>query len=207
MRELLRSEPLRHPEVVPLIMVGLAVDRPLRAISFLASWKDYWGASALLPRGRVILPHLPVRALATRGPQLCVRQSPELTKGMLRHQKLWGCLLTWTFITRRVSSKCRGISYHQFSWTHSSSLRWLRLCLSWQSLQWCRRYFLQPIATRLVRSTSTRERWAQTGVLKSGEPVPSTSQPTQQVQEQISEASNINSDGADEPPPEREPPR
>ena len=45
------------------------------------------------------------------------------------------------------------------------------------------------------------------GVLKSGEPVPSTSQPTPQVQEQISEASNTDSDGADEPPPEKEPPR
>ena len=44
-------------------------------------------------------------------------------------------------------------------------------------------------------------------VLKSEEPVPSTSQPTPQVQEQISKASNTNSDGADEPPPEREPPR
>ena len=44
-------------------------------------------------------------------------------------------------------------------------------------------------------------------VLKSEEPVPSTSQPTPQVQEQISEASNTDSDGADEPPPEREPPR
>ena len=43
-------------------------------------------------------------------------------------------------------------------------------------------------------------------VLKSEEPVPSTSQSTPQVQEQISEASNTNSDGADEPPPEREPP-
>ena len=29
-RELLRSEPLRHPEVIPLIMVGLAADRPLK---------------------------------------------------------------------------------------------------------------------------------------------------------------------------------
>ena len=38
------------------------------------------------------------------------------------------------------------------------------------------------------------------------EPVPSTSQSTLQVQEQISEASNTDSDGADEPPPEREPP-
>ena len=44
-------------------------------------------------------------------------------------------------------------------------------------------------------------------VIKLEEPVPSTSQPTPQVQEQISEASNTDSDGADEPPPEREPPR
>ena len=33
-RELLRSEPLRHPEVVPLIMVGLAADRPLESNFF-----------------------------------------------------------------------------------------------------------------------------------------------------------------------------
>ena len=44
------------------------------------------------------------------------------------------------------------------------------------------------------------------GVLKSDESIPSTSQPTPQVQEQISEASNTDSDGADEPPPEKEPP-
>ena len=43
-------------------------------------------------------------------------------------------------------------------------------------------------------------------VLKSEEPVPSTSQSAPEVQEQISEASNTDSDGADEPPPEREPP-
>ena len=43
-------------------------------------------------------------------------------------------------------------------------------------------------------------------VLKSEEPVPSTSQSTPQVQEQISEAFNTDSDGADEPPLEREPP-
>ena len=32
--QLLRSEPLRHPEVVPLILVGLAVDRPLESNFF-----------------------------------------------------------------------------------------------------------------------------------------------------------------------------
>ena len=47
------------------------------------------------------------------------------------------------------------------------------------------------------------------GVLKSGKPIPSTSQSTLPVQEQITKASNTNSnsDGADEPPPEKEPPR
>ena len=44
------------------------------------------------------------------------------------------------------------------------------------------------------------------GVLKSEEPVPSTSQLSPQVQEQISEASNTDSDKADEPTPEEEPP-
>ena len=43
-------------------------------------------------------------------------------------------------------------------------------------------------------------------VLKSEESVPSTSQSTPEVQEQISKASSTDSDGADEPPPEKEPP-
>ena len=130
-RELLRSKPLRHPEVIPLVMVGLAADRPLKAISSLASWRDYWGALAWLPPGRVVLPPLLVRALAAPGPQPCMKQSPELSRRRLRHQKLWGCLPTWTFVTRRVSSKNKDISYHQFSQTRSSSLRWLRQCSGW----------------------------------------------------------------------------
>ena len=44
------------------------------------------------------------------------------------------------------------------------------------------------------------------GVLKLEESVPSTSQPSPQVQEQISEASNTDSDKADEPTPEEEQP-
>ena len=44
-------------------------------------------------------------------------------------------------------------------------------------------------------------------VLKSEEPVPSTSQSAPEVQEQISEASSTDSDGADEPPLDKEPPR
>ena len=33
-RQLLHSEPLRHPEVVPLVLVGMAADRPLKSNFF-----------------------------------------------------------------------------------------------------------------------------------------------------------------------------
>ena len=45
------------------------------------------------------------------------------------------------------------------------------------------------------------------GVWKPGKPIPSTSQPTPTVQEQISKASDNDSDETDEVSPEREPPR
>ena len=121
---------------------------PLKVISSPASWRDYWGALAWLPPGRVILPPLPMRAPAMPGPQPCVKQSPELSRRRLRHQKLWGCLPTWTFVTRRVSSKNKDISYHPFSRTRSSSLRWLRQCSGWRSPWWCQRHFLRPVAMR-----------------------------------------------------------
>ena len=121
---------------------------PSKVISSLASWRDYWGALAWPPLGRVILPSLPVRALATPGPQPCVEQSSELNRRRLRHQKLWGCLPTLISSTKRVSSRNKDISYHPSSRTRSSSLRWLRQCSGWQSPWWCQRHFLRPIAAK-----------------------------------------------------------
>ena len=89
-----------------------------------------------------------MRALATPGPLLCMEQSPEFNRRRLRHQKLWGCLPTWTSVTKRVSSRNKDISYHPSSRTRSSSLRWLRQCSGWQSPWWCQRHFLRPIAAR-----------------------------------------------------------
>ena len=74
-----------------------------------------------------------------------------------------------------------------------------------------------PVVLKALPSASSREASSappqpegggpKQGVLKSEEPIPSTSQPSPQVQEQISEASNTDSDKADEPTPEEEPPR
>ena len=74
-----------------------------------------------------------------------------------------------------------------------------------------------PVVSKALHSASSHEASStppqpegdgtKQGVLKSEELVPSTSQPSLQVQEQISEASNTDSDRTDEPTPEEEPPR
>ena len=136
-RQLLRSEPLRHPEVVPLILVGMAADRPLESNFFPGLWRDCWGVSALLPPGKAILPRHPGKVLATRGPQPCVRPSRGLSRRRWRHPEPLGCLNVWISITRRISSKDKDVKYHRSSWTHSSFLIWLRRCSMWSSLPWC----------------------------------------------------------------------
>ena len=74
--QLLRSEPLRHPEVVPLILVGMAADRPLKSNFFPGLLEGLLGSLGIAALGGgVILPYHPMRVLAMPGPQPCVRQS------------------------------------------------------------------------------------------------------------------------------------
>ena len=181
---------------------------PSKVISSPASWRDYWGALAWLPPGRVIFPPLPVRALAAPGPPLCVEQSPELNRRRLRRQKRWGCLPTWTSVTKRVSSRNKDISYHPF---FSDPLFIPKMA---KAVFRVAKPLVVSKALPLARSREVSSALPQPGgggpeqpVLKSEEPVPSTSQSALEVQEQISEAANTDSDGVDEPPPEREPPR
>ena len=133
-RQLLCSEPLRHPEVVPLVLVGMAAGRPLESNFFPGLLE---GLLALLPLGRAILPHHPGKVLAVPGPQPCMRQSCRFSRRRWRHPELWGCLKAWISVTRRISSKNKDIKYHRSSQTRSSSLIWLRRCSRWSSPQWC----------------------------------------------------------------------
>ena len=181
---------------------------PSKAISSPASWRDYWGALAWPPQGRVILPSPPMRALAVHGPQPCVEQSPELNRRRLRHQKWWGCLPTWTSSTKRVYSINKDISYHPiFSDLlflpnmAKAVFRVAKPLVVSQALPAARSHEVSSAPPQPGGGGSEQQ------VSKSEESVPSTSQSTPEVQEQISEASSTDSDGADEPPPEKEPPR
>ena len=106
MRELLRSEPLRHPEVIPLIMVGLAANRPIESNFFPASWRDCWGALAWLPPGGN--PPTSSRDGAGRAWSTAVCEAiSRIEQKEVEAPEAVGLPPSLDFITRRVSSKTK----------------------------------------------------------------------------------------------------
>ena len=208
MRELLHSEPLRHPEVIPLIMVGLAVDRPIKSNFFPGLLDGLLGSLGMAaPRegnpptsscdGAGHAWSTAVREAISQIEQKEV-EAPEAVglppsldlhyeEGFLEKQRhlippVFSDLL---FIPKMAKAVFKVVK--------------------------------PLVVSKALPSAHSREASSappqpegggpEQGVLKSEEPVPSTSQPSPQVQEQISEASNTDSDKADEPTPEEEPPR
>ena len=207
-RELLHSEPLRHHEVVPLIMVGLAADKPIKSNFFPGLLEGLLGSLGMAAPGEGNHPtsshegtgHAWSTAMCEAISQIeqkeveapgAVGLPPNLDlrykEGFLKKQRdlIPPVFLDPLFIPKMAKAVFRVAK--------------------------------PPVVSKALPSARSHEASStppQPGgggpkqqVLKSEEPVPSTSQPTLQVQEQISEASNTDSDGADEPPPEREPPR
>ena len=190
--ELLRSKPLRHPEVIPLIMVGLAADRPIESNFFPSLLEGLLGSLGMAAPGEGN-PPTSSREGAGRAWSTAVHEAisrieqkeveapeavglppnldPHYEEGFLEKQRH---LIPPIFSDPLFIPKMANAVF---------------------------RVARPLVVSKALPSAHSRE------VLKSEEPVPSTSQSTPQVQEQISEASNTDSDGADEPPPEREPPR
>ena len=207
-RELLRSKPLRHPEVIPLIMVGLAVDRPLESNFFPGLLEELLGSLGIAAPGEGNPPtssregaghawstavHEAVSQIEQRDAETpeAVGLPPNLN---LRYEESFletqGHLIPPVFSDPIFIPKMAKAVFELAKPSVVSKVL--------------------PSAHSHTASSAPPQPESgrpEQGVLKSEEPVPSTSQPTLQIQEQISEASNTDSDGADEPPPEREPPR
>ena len=192
--QLLRSEPLRHPEVVLLILVGLAADRPLKSIA--ASGEGNPPTSSREGAGhawstavREAISWIEQKEVEAPGavglPQgLDLRYEEDFLKKQ-RHQipPIFSDLL---FIPNMAKVVFKVVK--------------------------------PPVVLKALPSASSRkvlstpnqpeDSGAELEVLKPEESAPSTSQPSQQVQEQISRASDTDSGKADEPTPEEEqPPR
>ena len=207
-RQLLRSEPLRHPEVIPLVMVGLAVDRPLESNFFPGLLEGLLGSLGMAaPRegnpptssregaGRTWstavreaisrIEQKDVKAPEAVGlpPNLDLRYEEDFLKKQ-RH------LIPPVFSDPLFIPKMAKVVF--------KVVKPLVVLKALPSASSCE----VPSAPHQPEGGGPEQ-----GVLKLEEPIPSTLQPSPQVQEQISEASNTDSDKADEPTPEEEPPR
>ena len=207
-RELLCTEPLRHPEVIPLIMVGLAADRPIESNFFPGLLEGLLGSLGIAAPGEGNPPtssrdgaghawstamHEAISRIEQKDVEApeAVGLPPNLDlcyeEGFLKKQRhlIPPIFSDPLFIPKMAKAVFKVVK--------------------------------PPVVSKALPSASSREASSappqpegggpEQGVLKSEEPIPSTSRPSPQVQEQISEASNTDSDKADEPTPEEEPPR
>ena len=207
-RELLHSEPLRHPEVAPLIMVGLAADRPIESNFFPSLLEGLLGSLGMAAPGE-------------GNPPTSSREGAGRTWSTTMHGAI-------SQIEQKEveAPEAVGLPPNLDLWYKESFLEKQRHLIPPVFLdllfipKMAKAVFrvAKPLvvskALPLARSREVSSAPPQPGgggpeqqVLKSEELVPSTSQSTPEVQEQMSEASNTDSDGADEPPLEREPPR
>ena len=205
--QLLRSEPLRHPEVVPLILVGMAADRPLES-NFLPG----------LLEG--LLGSLGIAAPREGNPPSSSRE---------------GAGWAWSSAVREAISRIEQKEVEApgaVGLPQSLDLHYEEDFLEKQRRQ-IPPIFLDPlfiphmakavfnvvkppVVLKALPSATSREvpstpnqpgdGGPELEVSETKESAPSSSQPCQQVQEQISEASNTDSDKVDKPTPEEEPP-
>ena len=206
--ELLHSKPLRHPEVIPLVMVGLAADRPIKSNFFPSLLEGLLGSLGMAAPGEGN-PPTPSRegagcAWSTAMHEAISRieqkevEAPE-TVGLppnldLRYEE--GFLEKQRHLIPPIFSDPLFIPKMA-----KAMFRVVKPLVVSKALPSARSHEVSSAPPQPGGGGPKQQ------VLKSEEPVPSTSQSTPQVQEQISEASNTDSDGADKPPPEREPPR
>ena len=206
-RQLLCSEPLRHPKVVPLILVGMAADRPLKSNFFPGLLEGLLGS-------------LGIAAPGEGNPPLSSREGAGCAWSSAMHEAI-------SQIEQKEVETPRAVGLPQ-----SLDLHYEEDFLEKQRHQippiFSDPLFIPntakavfkvvkpPVVLKALPSTSSREVPSAPNQPEDGGPklevselkesTPSTSQPCRQVQEQISEASNTDSDKADEPTPEEEQP-
>ena len=208
-RQLLRSEPLRHPEVVPLILVGMAADRPLESNFFPGLLEGLFGSLGIATSGEGNPPTSSHEGAgrtwssAVREAILRIEQKEVEAPGVVGLPQGLDLRYEEDFLEKRR---------HQVPPIFSGPLFIPNMAKA------VFKVVKPPVVLKALPSASSCEvpsapNQPEDGgpkleVSKPKESAPGTSQPSQRVQEQISKASNTDSDKADEPTPEEEqPPR
>ena len=207
-RELLRSEPLRHPEVVPLVMVGLAADRPIESNFFPGLLEGLLGSLGMAAPGEGN-PPTSSRDGAGRAWSTAMREAiSRIEQKEVEAPEAVGLPPN---LDIRYEEGFLEKQRHLIPPVFSDPLFIPKMAKA------VFRVVKPLVVSKALPSACSRKASSappQPGgggpeqqVLKLEEPVPSTSQPSLQVQEQISKASNTDSDKADEPTLDEELPR
>ena len=207
-RELLRSKPLRHPEVTPLIMVGLAADRPIKSNFFPSLLEGLLGSLGMAaPREG----NPPVSSREGAGRTWSTAMCGAISQTEQKEVEAPEAVGLPPNLDLQYKESFLKKQRHLIPPIFSDPLFIPKVA---KAVFRVAKPLVVSKALPAARSHEVSSAPPPPGgsgpkqqVLKSKEPVPSTSQSTPEVQEQISEASNTDSDRADEPPPEREPPR
>ena len=203
--ELLHSEPLRHPEVIPLVMAGLAADRPIESNFFPGLLEELLESLGMAAPGEGN-PPTSSREGAGRAWSTAVHEAiSQIEQKEVEAPEAVGLPPN---LDLRYEEGFLEKQRHLIPPVFSDPIFIPKMAKA------VFRVAKLPVVSKALPSARSHEVSSappQPGgggpkqqVLKSEEPVPSTSQSTPQVQEQISEASNTDSDGADKPPSERE---
>ena len=207
-RELLRSEPLRHPEVALLIMVGLAADRPIESNFFPGLLEGLLGSLGMAAPEEG---NPPTSSCEGAGHAWSTAVHGAISRIEQKEVEAPEAVGLPPSLDLRYKESFLEKQRHLIPPIFSDPLFIPKMA---KAVLRVAKPLVVSKALPSARSREVSSAPPQPGgsgpeqqVLKSEEPVPSTSQSTPEVQEQISEASNTDSDGADEPPPERERPR
>ena len=208
-RQLLHSEPLRHPEVVLLVLVGMAADRPLESNFFPGLLEGLLGRLGIAAPGES-KPPTSSREGAGRlwSSAVCeaisqIEQREVETPGAAGLPRCLDCHYEEDFLKKRS---------HQVPAVFSDPL----FIPSMANVVY--KVVKPPVVPKALPSASSckvlsissqpEDGGPEPEVSEPKESAPSTSKTSQQVQERVTEASNTDSDKADEPTPEEEqPPR
>ena len=207
-RELLHSKPLRHPEVIPLIMVGLAADRPIESNFLPSLLEGLLGSLGMAAPGEG---NPPTSSREGAGRTWSTAMCEAISRIEQKEVEVPEAVGLPPNLDLHYKEGFLEKQRHLIPPIFSDPLFIPKMAKA------VFRVVKPPVVLKALPSARSHEVSSappQPGgggpeqqVLKSEEPVPSTSQSTPQVQEQISEASNTDSDRTDKPPPEREPPR
>ena len=199
-RRLLRSEPLRHPEVVPLVLVEMAADQPLKSNFFPGLLEGLLGGLGIAAPGEGNLP------TSSREGAGCLWSSAvceAISQIEQREVETPGTAGLPQCLDLRYEEDFLEKQSHQIPTVFSDPL----FVPSMANVVY--KVVKPPVVLKTFPSTSGHKVpsvSSQPEVLEPKESAPSTPKPSQQVQERVTKASNTDSDKADEPTPEKEQP-